>query len=162
ETPSSPSTSMPATSTTSTVPTLPSIMLTVLRRRRSSPCRRLCATCCSRSISLPAKRWINQASSRMTTMRETRTMSVRASSSRLPKNLRKLSSSRLVQAEGGFDIPHHRHQARSDVVLELALLHHEGGYGAVEGDDLAVHRAPHRHADGEHLALELAEGSAEA
>ena len=29
-------------------------------------------------------------------------------------------------------------QARADVVLELALLHHERRHAAVEGDDLAV------------------------
>jgi len=42
------------------------------------------------------------------------------------------------------------------VFLQLALLQHEGGHAAVECDDLAVHAAPHRHADRVHFAPQVA------
>src|SRR5512147_692275 len=67
-----------------------------------------------------------------------------------------------VHPQGGLDIAHHRHQARGDIVLELALFQDEGGHGAVEGHHLAVHGAAHRHADGVHLAPDLAQRHAKA
>src|SRR5690606_13027247 len=72
------------------------------------------------------------------------------------------ATARSVQAERRLDIALHGDEARTDVVLELALLHEVGGHAAVEGDDLAVDGAAHRHADREVLAPELAEQGAEA
>src|SRR5258705_5775271 len=67
-----------------------------------------------------------------------------------------------VQPQRGLDVAHHRHQARPEVVFQLPLLHHERRHDAVEGDELAVDPAAHRHAHRVHLPAHLALGGAEA
>src|SRR5258705_11342604 len=67
-----------------------------------------------------------------------------------------------MQTQRSFELPYHGDQARAEILLELAFLRHERGHAAVEGDDLAVDGAAHRHADRVDLAAQLAHRSAEA
>src|SRR6267378_2281914 len=125
-------------------------------------------------IRRPASASSSQARARMTTMRNAMMAATRASASSSWKYFSKSFIGRSycpaadatarasMQTQRGLDVAHHRDQARAEVVLELTLLHHERGHDAVEGDDLAVHRAAHRHADRMHLAAQLAARGAEA
>src|SRR5882672_11971219 len=112
----------------------------------------------NRRISRLASAWTIQATTRMTRMR--RRASARGSPRHPACRCTKVDLS--VQAQRCLNVADHGYQARPEIVLELAFLRHERRHAAVEGDDLAVDGAAHRHAHRVDLTAQLAHRGAEA
>src|SRR5580704_13311710 len=65
-------------------------------------------------------------------------------------------------AERGFDVPYHRHQARSNIVAQPVFREAECGRAAVKGVRTGAVIERERDADGMHVVLPLARRNREA